>query len=162
RVALDGDSDTPFIQKGLKVTTFVFGRLPALVLALGAWEGWLVMPSFPLKDNPLEMPLRITAVVLAVWVLSGLLWRGLRAVFLRVFVYLCIGWGVIAIDAIPVLASGFFYLFAPKDKNLGVTSRQLMGVRVSLGVGFFLLGLINKIYLHDVFIGVADQHPAIL
>jgi uncharacterized membrane protein YphA (DoxX/SURF4 family) len=36
-------------------------------------------------------------------------------------------------------------------------------MRVSLGLGFFLLGLINKIYLApELFIGVGDQHPELL
>src|SRR6185503_6562068 len=60
-----------------------------------------------------------------------------------------------------VLASAFFYLFQRKEG--GVNARQLLGMRLSLGVGFFLLGLVNKIFLApELFIGVGDQHPDLL
>jgi uncharacterized membrane protein YphA (DoxX/SURF4 family) len=78
------------------------------------------------------------------------------------------------LQAVPILASAFFYLFSrPRDKALpagggrpvrapSVSSDQLMGIRLALGIGFFLLGLINKIYLAEIFIGVGDQHPGIV
>lgn len=161
RLALDGPIEGGFMAAGQQVSTFVFGRIPAFVLGLGAYQGWLVMPSFPVKGDVGDA-IRIASAVLALWVLSGLFWRVLGGVFLLVYVYLCAGWGIVAVDAIPVLASAFFYLFHTRGRGPAVNSRQLMGIRVSLGVGFFLLGLINKIYLNDIFIGVGDQHPEIV
>ncbi len=162
RFALDGELEGRFMPVGLRVATFVFGRIPAFVLGLGAYQGWLVMPSFPVGDDQLGLALRIASCVLAVWVLSGIFWRALGVVMLAVFVYLCVAYGIAAIDAIPVLASAFFYLFAPRARGAGVTGRQLLGMRLSLGIGFFLLGLINKIFLAELFIGVGDQHPDIV
>ncbi len=166
RLALDGPLEGRFMTAGRRAAIFVFGRVPAFVLALGAYQGWLVMPSFPVKGDVGD-GLRIASAILALWVLSGLAWRVLGGVFLLVYAFLWFGWGIAAVDAIPVLASAFFYLFhegkrAGAPAGMGVSSRQLMGIRLSLGLGFFLLGLINKIYLHDIFIGVGDQHPEIV
>ena len=161
RLAMDGHVDSPFMRRGLQVATFYFSKVPAFVLGLGAYEGWLVMPSFPLSGNVGD-GIRIAEGVLAVWVLSGLLKRALGVVLFAVYVYLWVEYGIAAIDAIPVLASAFFYLFASKDRSAPVNARQLLGMRVSLGVGFFMLGLINKIFLNELFIGVGDQHPEIL
>lgn len=161
RLILDGDLDSPFMRGGLRVATFVFARIPAFVLVLGAIQGWLVMPSFPLDDNEIGTALRVVQVVLAIWIAIGLFVRPLGPIMMLVFVYLCIQYGIAGIDAIPVLASAFYYLF--KKRGSDVNGRQLLGVRLSLGVGFFLLGLINKILLGpDLFIGVGDQHPDLL
>lgn len=160
RLALDGPVQGRFMTGGLTVAAFLFSKIPAFVLALGAYQGWLVMPSYPLEGD-LGDALRIVEIVLALWVLTGLLKRVLGVVFFLVYGYLWFEYGVVAIDAIPVLASAFFYLLSDKDKG-PVNGRQLFGMRLSLGVGFFLLGLINKILLHDLFIGVGDQHPDIL
>lgn len=161
RFALDGESTSPFMTKGLKVAAFVFSKIPAFVLLLGAYQGWLVMPSYPLDNNDLGTVFRVTEVVLAIWVATGLFKPVLGAVLFVVYVYLCAAYGVAGVDAIPVLASAFFYLFA--KKGVDVNARQLLGMRLSLGIGFFLLGLVNKILLGpDLFIGVGDQHPDLL
>jgi uncharacterized membrane protein YphA (DoxX/SURF4 family) len=161
RFLLDGDVDSAFMRGGLKVATFVFARIPAPVLALGAYQGWLVMPSFPLPEGTVGTALRIAAVVLAIWTASGIFLRPLGAVMFGIFGYLCFAYGIAAIDAIPVLASAVFYLFWRPGG--GVSGRQLLGMRVSLGFGFFLLGLVNKIFLApELFIGVGDQHPDLL
>src|SRR4029079_18267129 len=88
--------------------------------------------------------------------------RAIGVVMLLVFGYLIFAYGVASIDAIPVLASAFFYLFAKEEPGVVVNERQLLGMRVSLGVGFFLLGLINKILLAELFIGVGDNFPDIV
>jgi hypothetical protein len=161
RFILDGPAEGAFMRRGLAVSTFVFARIPAVVLALGAYQGWLVMPSYPLGGGPLGAALRVTSGVLALWVASGLFLPALGAVMIAVFVYLCVAYGIAGVDAIPVLASAFFYLFHREGQ--GVNARQLLGMRVSLGFGFFLLGLVNKIYLGpELFIGVGDQHPDLL
>lgn len=162
RLALDGDVPSRFMRWGLVASTFVFSKIPALVLALGAYEGWLVMPSYPLPKNELGDALRIASGVLALWAASGLFLPVLGGVFLAVFVYLCFAYDIAAIDAIPVLASAFFYLFHRKKQGVLVNARQLLGMRVALGVGFFLLGVVNKIYLAEIFIGVGDNHPDIV
>jgi uncharacterized membrane protein YphA (DoxX/SURF4 family) len=144
------------------VTEFIFGRIPALVLLLGAYQGWLVMPSYPLPVNDLGHALRAASVMLAVWILSGLYWPVLGGVLFVIFGYLCFAYGIAGVDAIPVLASAFYYLFSRKGAS-GVNARQLLGMRASLGFGFFLLGLVNKIFLApELFIGVGDQHPELL
>src|SRR5262249_33300732 len=151
-----------FMRAGLHVMTFVFGRVPGLVLLLGAYEGWLMMPSFPLDvETPFGAALRVVSAVLALWVFVGVLRKALGVVFFLVFVYLCVAYGIAGVDAIPVLASAFFYLFERRRGE--VNGRQLLGMRLSLGIGFFLLGLINKILLGpDLFVGVGDQHPDLL
>jgi uncharacterized membrane protein YphA (DoxX/SURF4 family) len=162
RFLLDGPSESPFMRRGLVVTEFIFGRIPALVLLLGAYQGWLVMPSYPLPVNDLGHALRAASVMLAVWILSGLYWPVLGGVLFVIFGYLCFAYGIAGVDAIPVLASAFYYLFSRKGAS-GVNARQLLGMRASLGFGFFLLGLVNKIFLApELFIGVGDQHPELL
>ncbi|MBK8254616.1 MAG: hypothetical protein IPK82_18350 [Polyangiaceae bacterium] len=158
RLILDGDVHGPFIDNGLKVSAFLFSRVPAFVLALGAYEGWLVMPSFPVY-GALGTFWRVASAALALWVLVGVFQRAIGAVMLAVFGYLIVAYGMASIDAVPVLASAFFYLFAKKDSGQVVNARQLLGMRVSLGVGFFLLGLINKIFAAELFIGVGDNFP---
>ena len=162
RFLLDGPTESAFMRHGLVVAELVFGRIPALVLVLGAYQGWLVMPSFPVPMGNVGDALRIVSLVLAAWILSGLFRPVLGALLFLVFGYLCFAYGIAGVDAIPVLASAFYYLFAKKGVS-HVNARQLLGMRVSLGVGFFLLGLINKIYLApELFIGVGDQHPELL
>lgn len=161
RFLLDGEMDSAFMRGGLKVATFVFARIPAPVLALGAYQGWLVMPSFPLPAGDFGDAIRIVEVALAAWAAIGLFVRPLGALMVVIFGYLCFAYDIAAIDAIPVLASAAFYLFRRPEG--GVSARQLIGMRVSLGGGFFLLGLVNKIFLApDLFIGVGDQHPDLL
>jgi uncharacterized membrane protein YphA (DoxX/SURF4 family) len=162
RFLLDGPTESAFMRRGLVVAEFVFGRIPALVLLLGAYQGWLVMPSYPVPVNDLGHALRAVSVMLAVWILSGLYWPALGVVLFLIFGYLCFAYGIAGVDAIPVLASAFYYLFSRKGAS-GVNARQLLGMRASLGFGFFLLGLINKIFLApELFIGVGDQHPELL
>ena len=161
RFVLDADLEGPAMERGEKIATFVFAKIPALVLALGAFEGWLFMPSFPLEGT-LGTALRIVEVILAAWVLWGRFPRVLGAISFAVFVYLCFAYGIAAIDAIPVLATAFFYYFADKGTSEPLNRQQLFGMRLSLGVGFFLLGLINKIYLAPLFIGVGDQFPQLI
>ena len=162
RLALDGDVAGPFMQWGLRAAAFFFAKVPVFVLCLGAYQGWLVMPSYPLPRGDIGDALRIAEVVLALWIAMGFFLRPVGVIMLLIYVYLWVGYGIAAVDAIPVLASAFFYLFQPRDRGVRMNSRQLMGVRLSLGVGFFLLGLVNKIYLSEIFIGVGDQHPQIV
>jgi uncharacterized membrane protein YphA (DoxX/SURF4 family) len=162
RLALDGEVEGRFMRWGLRAAAFFFSKVPVFVLCLGAYQGWLVMPSYPLPRGDLGDALRITEVVLALWIAMGFFLRPVGVIMLLIYVYLWFGYGIAAVDAIPVLASAFFYLFRPRDRRVPMNARQLMGVRLSLGVGFFLLGLINKIYLSEIFIGVGDQHPQIV
>jgi uncharacterized membrane protein YphA (DoxX/SURF4 family) len=159
RFFLDADEDHGWMERGERIAAEVFKRLPAAVLLLGVYEGWFVMPSFPLH-GPAAPVVRGVAVVLALWVLVGRWLRELGIAFLVGFLWLCIDYGPAAVDAVPVLASAFFYLFA-KDPRV-VNARQIVGVRVSLGVGFFLLGLINKIYHAELFISVGDAFPQLV
>ena len=162
RFLLDGPTEGAFMRRGLLVAEIVFDRIPALVLLLGAYQGWLVMPSYPVPINDLGHALRAVSVMLAVWILSGLYRPALGVVLFLIFGYLCFAYGIAGVDAIPVLASAFYYLFA-KTGARGVNARQLLGMRASLGFGFFLLGLVNKIFLApELFIGVGDQHPELL
>ncbi len=162
RFLLDGPTESAFMRRGLVVAEIVFDRIPALVLLLGAYQGWLVMPSYPVPVDDLGHALRAVSVMLAVWILSGLYRPALGVVLFLVFGYLCFAYGIAGIDAIPVLGSAFYYLFAKKGSR-GVNARQLLGMRASLGFGFFLLGLVNKIFLApELFIGVGDQHPELL
>ncbi|HET6279413.1 MAG TPA: hypothetical protein VFH73_00545 [Polyangia bacterium] len=159
RFFLDGYMGSPLLARAETVAVFLFSRLPGLVLLLGAYEGWLLMPSFPI-DGPLQSEIRWIAVALAVWVLSGRLMTALGGAFIAVFVYLCIVYRLAAVDALPLLASALFYLFArPK---IVLSGAQVAGIRFGLGVGFFFLGLVNKIYDAQLFIGVGDNYPQLV
>jgi hypothetical protein len=159
RFVLDADLDTRWMVLGERWAARLFQRIPAAVLALGAWSGWILMPSFP-AHGPVGTVVRFAQLGLAAWVLWGGRLRELGVVTFAVFCWLVLEYGVVAVDAIPVLASAFFWYFA-RDPDV-VNARQLAGMRVSLGVGFFLLGLINKIFYARLFIAVGDAYPQLL
>ena len=159
RFALDGYVDSPWLVRAERIAVFIFARLPGVVFLLGAYEGWLLMPSFPVS-GPLTTQILGAEVVLAVWILWGGLRTALGGACIAVFVYLCVAYRLAAVDAIPLLASAFFYLYSRPDVPL--TSGQVMGIRFGLGVGFILLGLINKIYDAQLFIGVGDNYPQLI
>ena len=156
----DGDVEHPILAKLERGAAWYFAKLPAAVLALGVYQNWIIMPSYPLDGSAgpsakVGFVLRIVEGVLAVWVASGLFYRVLGGVLFAVYGFLCMSYGIAAVDAIPVLASAFFYLFYTNP-------RQEAGIRVSLGVGFFLLGMVNKIYIAELFIGVGDNFPQLI
>jgi uncharacterized membrane protein YphA (DoxX/SURF4 family) len=159
RFFLDGNEESTLLARGERIALEVFKRLPAAVLALGVVEGWFVMPSFPLHGQTAPV-VRVVAGALALWCLSGLFLRQLGVAFLVGFLWLVVDYGAAAVDAVPVLASASLYLFATDPARLN--PRQLAGMRVSLGVGFFLLGLINKIYHAELFISVGDAFPQLV
>ena len=156
RFFLDGYLAPPRLQRAEAWAVTVFARLPGLVFLLGAAQGWVVMPSFPVA-GALAVPLRLLEVGVALWILSGRYQNLLGGVLVAVFVGLCAGYGLAAVDAIPLLASALFYGFALPGVKLN--DAQTMGIRLGLGVGFFLLGLVNKIYDAELFIGVGDCYP---
>ncbi|HEY8924619.1 MAG TPA: hypothetical protein VIU64_09570 [Polyangia bacterium] len=160
RFFLDGYVPSPTLARIEVVAVMVFARLPGLVLLLGAADGWIVMPSFPvdaLAHGTPGLVVRGIEAAVALWTLTGRAQVALGYVFLAIFAGLCVGYRLAAIDAIPVLASAFFYLFARRGTPLN--ARQVAGIRLGLGVGFFMLGLINKIYDAELFIGVGDSYP---
>jgi uncharacterized membrane protein YphA (DoxX/SURF4 family) len=157
---LDANVRSKWLNRMERISVLVFSKLPGFVLALGVVEKWLVMPSYPIPTGTMGTVLIVVESCLAIWVFSGLYQRGLGTAMFLVFFYLCFAYGLAAIDAIPVLASAFFYLFA--KEGVLINGRQLAGIRVSLGVGFFLLGLINKIYDSELFIGVGDSYPQLI
>jgi uncharacterized membrane protein YphA (DoxX/SURF4 family) len=159
RFLLDADEDNRFMEVGERLAAGVFQRLPAAVLALGAIQGWFVMPSFPLHD-PTGPYLKGLSIALALWVLVGRQLRALGVAMFFGFAWLSVDYGSAAVDAIPVLASAFYYFYADDPRR--VNARQLAGMRVSLGAGFFLLGLINKIYHAELFIAVGDAFPELV
>jgi hypothetical protein len=159
RFLLDADCDTQLMATGEKWAARIFQRIPAFVLALGAWSGWIVMPSFPAHGSVGTM-VRFAQIGLAVWILAGVRLRELGIATFALFGWLILEYHSVAVDAVPVLASAFFWLFA-RDPDV-VNARQLAGIRVSLGVGFFLLGLINKIFYARLFIAVGDAYPQLL
>src|SRR3569623_182095 len=136
RFFLDGYLPSAWLARAERVSVFVFARLPGLVFILGALDGWVVMPSFPVSGTP-GLVMRAIEAAVALWVLSGLFQA--------------------AVDAIPVLASACFYLFSRRGSTLN--PQQIAGIRFGLGGGFFLLGLVNKIYDAELFIGVGDSYP---
>jgi uncharacterized membrane protein YphA (DoxX/SURF4 family) len=152
----DGFHSSPALARAELVAVAIFARLPGLVFLLGAADGWLLMPSFPI-DGPLGTELRWVEVGLALWILSGRLRTALGGACIAVFVYLCVVYHLAAVDALPLLASAFFYLFA--RPGVPLNSAQIAGIRFGLGVGFFFLGLVNKIYNAELFIGVGDNYP---
>jgi uncharacterized membrane protein YphA (DoxX/SURF4 family) len=159
RFVLDADVDTPLMATGERWAARVFQRIPAAVLLLGAFSGWIIMPSFP-AHGPVAHAVCWAQVGLAAWVLTGWRPRELGIAAFLVFAYLVVEFREVAVDAIPVLASACFWFFA-RDPDV-VNPRQLAGIRVSLGVGFFLLGLINKIFYARLFIAVGDAYPQLL
>ena len=156
RFFLDGYLPSAWLARAERVSVFVFARLPGLVFILGALDGWVVMPSFPVSGTP-GLVMRAIEAAVALWVLSGLFQVALGVVMLLVYTGLCVGYGLAAVDAIPVLASAFFYLFS--RRGITLNPQQIAGIRFGLGVGFFLLGLVNKIYDAELFIGVGDSYP---
>jgi hypothetical protein len=164
RFCLDGEIESPLLEKLEKAAAWWFAKLPALVLSLGVYQNWIIMPSYPLDGSAgpsaqVGFMLRIVEGILAVWVISGMFYRVLGAVLFAVYGFLCMSYGIAAVDAIPVLASAFYYLFYTKGH---VNARQITGLRISLGAGFFLLGLVNKIYIAELFIGVGDNFPMLV
>jgi hypothetical protein len=161
RFGVDAEIDTPLFRLGQGAAAFVFARIPALVLALGVVQGWLVMPSFPLAGLGMEGEIvRGLEGALAIWILVGVAPHALGAILFAIFGYLIFRFSWASIDAVPVLASAFFYAFAMKGTP--VNARQLAGIRVSLGIGFMLLGLVNKIWHAELFIGVGDNYPQLI
>lgn len=160
RLLLDGPFVSRTMETGLEVATFIFSKIPAPVLFLGAYQGWVVMPSYPLSGVVGDV-LTVASVVLGIWVLIGKWLRPLGTIMFLIYFYLIYEYGVAGVDAIPVLASAFFYFYHDPE-NPGVNGRQLLGMRLSLGIGFYLLGLINKIYLAQLIIGVADHYPQLV
>ncbi len=122
RFFLDGATESPFMRHGLVVAELVFGRIPALVLVLGAYQGWLVMPSYPLPVGDVGDALRVVSLVLALWTLSGLFWPVLGVVMFLVFGYLCFAYGIAGIDAIPVLASAF--IISSRRRGLAASTER--------------------------------------
>jgi uncharacterized membrane protein YphA (DoxX/SURF4 family) len=159
RFVLDADVDTPLMARGERWAARVFQRIPAAVLMLGAFSGWIVMPSFP-AHGQVGQVVCYAQIALAAWILAGVRLRELGIATFLVFAYLIVEFREVAVDAIPVLASAFFWFFA-RDPDV-VNPRQIAGIRVSLGVGFFLLGLINKIFYARLFIAVGDAYPQLL
>ena len=159
RFALDGYMDSPALARAEAVAVLVFARLPGLVLLLGAYEGWLVMPSFPIS-GPMSQVIVTVEVVLALWILWGRFPMALGGAFIAVFVYLCVAYRLAAVDAMPLLASAFFYLEA--RPGIALSPKQVSGIRFGLGVGFICLGLVNKIYNAELFIGVGDNYPQLI
>lgn len=159
RFALDGYMDNRWLARAERVAVFIFARLPGLVLLLGAKEGWLVMPSYPVPA-PLTAPILGLEVVLAVWILWGGFRPALGGALLAVFIYLCVAYRLAAVDAMPLLASVFFYIYA--RPGVVLSPRQVAGIRFGLGVGFIFLGLVNKIYDAQLFIGVGDNYPQLI
>ncbi|HXI56979.1 MAG TPA: hypothetical protein VNO55_13020 [Polyangia bacterium] len=160
RFALDGYVDSPWLARAETVAVFIFARLPGLVFLLGAWEGWLVMPSFPVAAGPLHDKILLVEVAVALWILLGVWRTALGGAFIAIFVYLCAEYRMAAVDAMPVLASAFFYLFSRPGMTL--SAGQVAGIRFGLGVGFIFLGLVNKIYNAQLFIGVGDNYPQLI
>ena len=156
RFFLDGYLPAAWLARAERVSVFIFARLPGLVFILGAVDGWVVMPSFPVTGTP-GLVLRGIEVAVALWILSGLYQVALGVVLMLVYTGLCVGYGLAAVDAVPVLASAFFYLFS--RRGIALNPQQVAGIRLGLGVGFFLLGLVNKIYDAELFIGVGDSYP---
>src|SRR3569623_187792 len=123
RFFLDGYLPSAWLARAARVSVFVFARLPGLVFILGAYEGWVVMPSFPVSGTP-GLVMRAIELAVALRVLSGLIQVALGVELLLVYTGLC--------------------------------------VRFGLGGGFFLLGLVNKIYDAELFIGVGDCYPHLI
>lgn len=159
RFVLDGYVGSRWLAKAETVAVFVFARLPGLVFLLGAYEGWLVMPSFPIS-GPLSGEIWQIQIFLALWILWGRFRTALGGAFIGLFVYLGVTYRLAAIDAMPLLASAFFYVFARPGVTLSPT--QIAGIRFGLGVGFVFLGLVNKIYSAELFIGVGDNYPQLV
>lgn len=156
---LDGYVRSRWLVHAEKIAVLVFARLPGLVLLLGAAQGWLLMPSFPVH-GPWSVELRTIAVILALWILSGRFQVGLGGALLVAYAYLCFAYRLAAVDATPLLASALYYLYARRGTVLN--GAQMAGIRFGLGIGFVLLGLVNKIYDAQLFIGVGDNYPALI
>jgi uncharacterized membrane protein YphA (DoxX/SURF4 family) len=164
RFLLDADIESPTLSTLENASAWLFAKLPAAILALGVWQNWFLMPSYPLDGSagpsaPAGVVLRVFEGVLAAWIASGFFYRALGVVLFAVYGFLCVSYGIAAVDSIPVLGSACYYLFYTKGE---INPRQIAGLRISFGVGFVLLGLVNKVYYSELFIGVGDNFPQLV
>jgi uncharacterized membrane protein YphA (DoxX/SURF4 family) len=141
----------------------MFLRVPGLVLMYSAANNSLVMPSYPL-DPRTEFFFKMVQAVLAVLILTQTLLPLCGALVVGTWIYLN-RWGwMVAVDALPILSVAVVYLTSPWESHkltiTDLSERQVRWVRLSLGLGFLLLGWL-KIYNHDLIAGVADQYPSV-
>src|SRR5262249_10821476 len=85
RFLLDGDVEDPRLATLEQISAWFFAKLLAAVLALGVYQNWLVMPSYPLDGSAgpsarVGAVLRVVEAILAVWIMSGLFYRVLGVV----------------------------------------------------------------------------------
>jgi uncharacterized membrane protein YphA (DoxX/SURF4 family) len=164
RFFLDGDVESPVLAKLERGSAWLFAKLLAAVLALGVYQNWFIMPSYPLDGSAgpsarIGLVLRGVEAILALWIASGLFYRALGVTLFAVYAFLCVSYGVAAVDSIPVLGSAFYYYYYSGRE---VNPRQVAGLRVCLGAGFVLLGLVNKVYFAELFVGVGDNYPQLV
>lgn len=71
---------------------------------------------------------------------------------------------MVAADALPILSVGVVYLTSPWESHkltiTDLSASQVRWVRLTLGLGFLILGWL-KVYNHDLVAGVADQYPSV-
>jgi len=145
-------------------SVILFLRSPGLVLMYSAANDSLVMPSYPL-DPPSATFFKFAQVGLAILILTQTLLPLCGAILFGTWVYLH-RWGwMVAADAIPVLTAAVVYMTSPwhshKVAITELTSTQLRWARITLGVGFMILGWL-KIYNHNLVAGVADNYPSVM
>jgi hypothetical protein len=142
-----------------------FLRCLALVLIFSANRQALVIPSYPLE--PATLPLfQFAQVALAAGILTQTLLPVCGAMIFGLFLYQLVAFDwIIAVDMLPVLLVAGVYLSSPwnswKHGMTTLNQRQIRGIRLVLGVGFFALGWL-KIYNCYLTVGVADNFPAVM
>jgi uncharacterized membrane protein YphA (DoxX/SURF4 family) len=141
----------------------LFLRVPGLVLMYSAANNSLVMPSYPL-DPKTEFFFKMAQAVLAILILTQTLLPLCGALVVGTWLYLN-RWGwMVAADALPILSVGVVYLTSPWESHkltiTDLSASQIRWVRLTLGLGFLVLGWL-KVYNHDLVAGVADQYPSV-
>lgn len=145
-------------------TVIAFLRSPALVLMYSATNDSLVMPSYPL-DPASAAVFQYLQVILALLILTQTLLPLCGAMIFGTWIFL-FNWGaLVAIDAMPVLTVAVVYVTSPwQSHRVAITelnATQVRWIRLTLGLGFFLLGWL-KIVNHDLVAGVAQNYPAVM
>lgn len=137
-------------------------RCPSLVLMYAAAGNFLFMPSFPLETS--EYWLKPMQVILAIFILTELMLPIVGWSILIVLIYLTHRFGIVSIDALPLLGLAFIYITMPmfaKRNVLFIRNNQIKILKIIIGLSFLSLGL-TKIINYRLLIGALDNHTQLL
>lgn len=136
-------------------------RLPALVLIYSAAGGYLIMPSFPVAPEYMNMA-RFAQALLAVMIVADIC---LPLVGLGIFGVIGIifaEYGAAAIDVLPVAGVAYLYVTTKvRHHHFLLKAQQIRVTRVIIGTSFFALGIM-KILRPEIIVGVVDHYNGVM